>query len=407
MTMLWIAGHLDVRATREELPALDLSLPDQIDPARATSPEPRSLKCDPIVLRDRNGATEILNWWDSSADFPRFSPRDSVEVWVIEQKDLDEAPGLSKAIRFYLYKLARVKSNIKSRKEDQKIRHEALEDIETDLELRSAIARHILQVDEKDVLLPRNILPLLGDQIDSRTLHNDLADIRRQVEDSETDSTQSRHNSRDTAEMNGTGIGEQSFEGKNTEESDDQASPASGQEGKAVGVKKELDSSAEKECLEQEPPTTPRVDPEGSQTQTVTHQTIPASPTTLDHRNPAQTSPQRDPDDKPVAIDDKHTEIQHGSDPHIPEELQDASHSHVLAEASRLYERLQEFDPELPNFDFIMEILQADETVDGDKKIGTFLTVITTRADEINNAPKRPAANIKKYLDGLLKKHGK
>ena len=399
MTMLWIAGNLDVRATRAELPALDLGVSECIDLDRAISPEPRSLKCAPIVLRDRNGAIEILSWRDSNGDCPRFSPRDSVEVWVIEEKDLDETPGLSKAVRFCLYKLARVKSNIKSKKESKKLRQEALADIENDQELRSVIAQHVLQVDEKDVLQPRYLLPLLGEQIVGRTLQNDLADIRRENEQSETESTQNEENSSEFAEITDTNIIAKSFGQVRTEELDDQATPVNNQDEKVLGANKELDSRTEDECLEREYPRPIGEDTKSSQTETVTHQTDPASATQLGHSNPEKNPPQNDPDDKLLAIGDEQTEIQSDVGLYTAEALRDTSHFQALAEASRLYERLKEFDPELPDFDSIMEVFQGDDTVGGDKKIRTFVNVITKRADEITTAPKRPAANIKKYLD--------
>lgn len=394
MTTLWIAGYLDVDATREERPVEDLGLPrDWINSALPKSPQARALRPDPILLRDRHGVLETLNWWAPNADSPRLSPWDTVEVWVLDQDRLEESPNLIKVIRFCLYQLAKLNSNIKSKKESRKLRHEILGIIDNDRELRSAIARHVLQVEEDDVLQPRNMLPLLGNQIDSRTLQMDLTEIREQAEAWGPDSTQIEGNFGNNAETHETGVNEQLFTEIKTDKTVDPATLFPSQRGENLSEKKAIDSTAEDKISGRENHETKsgndKTEEPLDSVEEETPQTNRTSSDMPDLGRPSESPSEDAPHEENLPDEEKETEKLVGVEPPTPE---------AIERASQIYGRLQKHEAVLPDFDSVIRAFNDARSKGGLKAKKAFVDRLIAREAEIESNPKEIIDGVISYL---------
>ena len=353
MARLWIAGYLIVDATREILPVNETGVPrNWLDTALPKSPEPVALRPDPILLRDEDGEIEALNWWDPDVDHPHLSPWDPVEVWAIEKSSLADSPNLQNAIRFCVYTLDKLNSNIKSSRESKKIRHEILEEIDDDSELRAAIANHVLKVHVKDIFLPRNFLPLLGNQIGSKTLQNDLAGIQRKKEET----TPLEDNPGDTAEINHLGITDPPVMEIKTATTDAPDASAAGHgeadhpEAKTAGRPSSKDDFVKPANRQKERTTTNDVPgPE------------PIAPQAAPTGRAAANTTSSEPHDKALSSEEAtdsasaNFERETGKNQHAAQ----LTGEHV-EHAYSLYKALRDVDPQLPEFGEIMHVLQSD-----------------------------------------------
>ncbi|MDG4868548.1 hypothetical protein P8631_11100 [Guyparkeria sp. 1SP6A2] len=391
MPKLWIAGFLTVDATREILPVNETGVPcNWLDTALPKSPEPVALRPDPILLRDKDGEIEALNWWDPDVDHPHLSPWDPVEVWVIEKSSLADSPNLQKAIRFCVYTLDKLNSNIKSSRESKKIRHEILEEIDNDSELRSAIANHVLKVHEKDVFLPRNFLPLLGNQIDGRTLQNDLARIQQKKEGS----TPLEESPGDTAEINQSGITEPPVMEIKTATTDTPDASAAGHgegdhpEAKTAGRPSSKDDFVEPANRQKERTATDDV----PSPEPITAQAAPTG------RAPANTT-SSEPHDKALSGEDAtdSSRVRFGREVEKNQYAEQLSGEHVEY-GYELYKALRDVDLQLPEFGEIMHVLQSDPSDEAYATKKRFIFRLIELEKDIEVTPSAVAAGVKTFL---------
>ncbi|QGT78177.1 hypothetical protein GM160_04285 [Guyparkeria halophila] len=391
MARLWIAGHLIVDATREILPVNETGVPcNWLDTALPKSPEPVALRPDPILLRDKDGDVEALNWWDPDVDHPHLSPWDPVEVWVIEESSLADTPSLQNAIRFCVYTLDKLNSNIKSSRESKKIRHEILEEIDDGSELRSAIANHVLKVHEKDIFLPRNFLPLLGNQIDGRTLQNDLARIQQRKEES-TPLEERRGN---TAEINHSGITDPPVMEIKTATTDTPDASAAGHgegdhpEAKTAGNPSSKDDFVEPANRQKERTATDDV----SSPEPIPPQAAPTG------RAAANTT-SSEPHDKALSSEDAadSSRVRFGREVEENQHAEQLSGEHVEY-GYELYKALRDVDPQLPEFGEIMHVLQSDPSDEASATKRSFIFRLIELDDHIRTTPSKVVAGVKDFL---------